>query len=118
MISRHFTNKELECRCGCGLNNFSQDMLDRLDMAREYAKIPFVVTSACRCEEHNRAVGGKEDSSHTKGLAIDISADNSPQRARVIYGLLMAGFNRMGIAKNFVHVDIDKDKPPYVTWLY
>ena len=89
-----------------------------LDLAREYAKIPFVVTSACRCEEHNKAVGGKEDSSHTKGLAIDISADNSPQRARVLYGLFMAGFTRIGIAKTFIHADIDKDKPPYVTWLY
>lgn len=118
MISKYFNNDEVMCKCGCKLNNFSQNLVDMLDIAREYAKIPFTVTSGCRCEGHNKAVGGKPESSHTKGLAVDIAAGTSTQRAKVLYALITAGFTRIGIAKTFIHVDIDKDKPPYVTWLY
>lgn len=114
---KYFKAEEFECPC-CGENLISTALVEKLDKAREYADVPFVVTSACRCEEHNKAVGGKEDSSHTKGLAIDIGASNSQQRSRVLYGMILAGFTRIGIANNFIHVDIDKDKPQNVTWLY
>jgi len=117
-MSRHFKDSELECKCGCGLNNFSDDTLTKFDIAREYAQVPFVINSACRCEKHNKEVGGKEDSSHVLGKALDIKATDSRTRARVLYGLVMAGFNRIGIAKTFIHADDDDTKPSQVVWLY
>ena len=60
-----------------------KDFLAKLDKAREYANIPFVINSAYRSPEHNAKIGGKPNSSHLKGLAVDIKATNSRTRYRV-----------------------------------
>ena len=92
------------------------DFLDRLERARIYANVRFKLNSAFRCLKHNTDVGGSEGSAHTKGLAVDISTPNSNIRERVVYGLVKAGFNRMGIYENFIHVDDDLTKVPNVKW--
>ena len=89
-----------------------------LDMAREKAGIPFVLNSACRCEEHNKRVGGRPTSSHLKGVAVDIRASNSRERHIIVSALLYAGFNRIGVAGSFVHTDNDKRKSQNVMWTY
>ena len=80
--------------------------------------IPFIINSAWRSADHNEKVGGKPDSSHLKGLAVDIKVTNSRQRFIILQSLIAAGFNRIGIAKTFIHVDGDNEKDPRVTWLY
>jgi len=117
-MSRYFKNEEFTCKCGCGLNNFDKETLISLDIAREFADTPFVINSGCRCEKHNKAVGGKETSSHLKGFAVDIKAITSIQRSRILHGLVLAGFTRIGIAKSFIHADMDVDKAQDVCWLY
>ena len=96
----------------------NEDFLAKLDNARMIADIPFVINSAWRSAEHNEKVGGKPDSSHLKGLAVDIKVTNSRQRFIVLQSLIAAGFNGIGIAKTFIHVDGDNEKDPRVTWLY
>ena len=108
-MSKYFKNNEL---------NMDEEFLQRLDEAREYAGIPFVINSAWRSEEDNKRVGGKPNSSHLKGLAVDIKATNSRQRGLILDALRSVGFNRIGIAKTFIHVDLDFDKDQDVTWLY
>ncbi len=98
--------------------NMNEDFLAKLDNARMIADIPFIINSAWRSVEHNEKVGGKPDSSHLKGLAVDIKVTNSRQRFIVLQSLIAAGFNRIGIAKTFIHVDGDNEKDPRVTWLY
>lgn len=98
--------------------NMDQEFLLKLDRAREVAQIPFVINSAWRSVEKNKEVGGKSNSSHLKGLAVDISVTNSRQRFIVLKALIQAGFNRIGVAKTFIHVDDDKDKDPEVVWVY
>ena len=63
-------------------------------------------------------VGGTKTSSHLKGYAIDVSCDNSADRFRLIEVLMLVGFNRLGIAKTFIHVDNDPDKSKNVIWVY
>ncbi len=84
-----------------------------LDAARKIAGVPFRINSGYRCEKHNREIGGSPTSSHMKGLAADISATDHALRFRIVYGLLQAGFRRIVIYrdKQFIHVDIDPDKP-------
>jgi len=94
------------------------DFLAKLDKAREFAKVPFIINSAWRSEEDNKRVGGKPDSSHLKGLAVDIKATNSRQRGLILDALRAVGFTRIGIARTFIHVDMDFDKDQDVTWLY
>ena len=108
-MSKYF--KEIEL-------NMNEEFLQRLDEAREYAGIPFIINSAWRSEEDNKRVGGKPNSSHLKGLAVDIKATNSRQRGLILDALRSVGFSRIGIAKRFIHVDMDFDKDQDVTWLY
>lgn len=100
-----------------------RDFLEQLDNAREYAGIPFKITSGYRIEadiERLEKDGYKvsRQSAHLKGLAADIACENSAQRFKIIDSLLKAGFHRIGIARTFIHVDSDPDKPANLIWTY
>ena len=94
-----------------------KDFLAKLDKAREYAKMPFVINSAYRSPDHPESIKNPL-SSHIKGLAVDIKATDSRTRYRVLDALMSVGFNRIGIADTFIHVDDDSDKSPNVIWTY
>jgi len=108
-VSKYF--KEIE-------KNMDVDFLAKLDKAREYADLPFIINSAYRSPEHNAKVGGKPGSSHIKGLAVDISAKDSRTRFLILDALFAVGFTRIGIADSFIHVDSDIDKSQNVIWTY
>ena len=108
-MSKYF--KEIE-------ENMDVDFLARLDEAREYANIPFIINSAYRTKEHNARIGGVPNSSHLKGLAVDIKAKDSRTRFLILEALLSVGFSRIGIANTFIHVDSDIDKSLNVIWTY
>lgn len=116
-MTNYFTRKELECKC-CGQCLISDDLLGRLNQARELAGIPIVLNSAYRCEKHNDSVGGSPTSSHLRGLAADVRITNNNQRFIIINALLKAGFTRLGIGKSFIHVDCDGSKAQNVIWTY
>ena len=98
--------------------NMNEDFLAKLDKARELANIPFIINSAYRSPEQNARVGGKPNSSHLRGLAVDIRANDSSTRYIVLNALIKVGFNRIGIASSFIHVDDDKEKANNVIWTY
>ena len=95
-----------------------KDFLYRLDTARGIAGIPFKINSGYRTESHNTYVGGRVGSSHKKGLAVDIGYYGSRERYLILNSLMQVGFTRFGIAKTFIHCDVDKSKDPDVIWLY
>ncbi len=98
--------------------NMDVAFLNRLSKARELAAIAFKITSGYRSPAHNTKVGGVPSSSHTVGRAVDIYAPTSTQKYLIINALLQAGFNRIGVAKNFIHVDDDPSKSEDVIWTY
>lgn len=114
---KHFELYEFECPC-CRKNNMDEIFLEMLDEARDIAQVPFKITSGFRCENHNRAVRGVKNSSHTLGLAADIVVETNHLRLLIISALCKVGFIRIGIAKDFVHVDVDHNKPQETMWLY
>jgi len=93
------------------------DFLAKLDEAREYAEIPFIINSAYRSPEHKESIKNPT-SSHIKGLAVDIKAKDSRTRGIILEALRSVGFTRIGISKTFIHVDLDYSKSQNVTWLY
>lgn len=115
-MKNYFSKDELACKCGCGFN-VSPDLVEKLNEARFLARIPFVITSGARCEEHNEKVGGSPNSSHKKGLAADIKATTSSQRFRIAAALMQVGFTRIGVYKTFIHADIDPSKVTEVLWI-
>ena len=114
----YFEDHELECKCGCGRNNFEPHFLALLNEARAMCAFPWVVTSACRCRFHNSLVGGSHTSSHITGCAIDIACSDSTTRYHIINRAMQVGINRMGISETFIHMDFDPDKAPYMLWRY
>lgn len=114
---KYFKTEEFACPC-CGQNKMEPDFCNKLDNARGYAGVAFCLNSGYRCQKHNHNVGSKKTSSHPKGCAGDIAARTSKKRYKIIMGLLAAGFNRIGIARTFIHVDSDKEKPGNVIWTY
>ena len=116
----YFKPSEFKCQCGCGLGfkDMKKSLLQHLEYARCVAGKPFVITSAIRCPEHNKAVHGVDNSAHVTGYAVDIKADNSATRYAVIRGLIQAGFRRIGIHKTFIHADCQPGKAQDVTWMY
>ena len=94
-----------------------EDFLSKLDEAREFAGIPFIINSAYRSTEHPLSIKNPT-SSHIKGLAVDIKATDSSTRFKVIEALVSVGFTRLGIADTFIHVDWDFDKSQEVIWTY
>jgi uncharacterized protein YcbK (DUF882 family) len=114
---KHFNPEEFTCRCGCGLNNINLQLVGALDMARKDAGVPFTISSGCRCSTHNRHIGGVSDSAHVGGYAVDIQVRNSAERLRVLKSLVRY-FDRIGMDRNFIHVDIDPSKPGPALWLY
>ena len=104
-----FDSPDLE---GSG-SNMNYTFLEKLDQARGLAGIPFKITSGFRTEAYQDDLtrrgyktAKKGTSPHLKGLAADISVKDSRQRYIVINSLLLAGFTRLGIGDNFIHVDL------------
>ena len=94
------------------------DFLRRLDTARGIAGIPFKINSGYRTAAHNTLVGGRVGSSHKKGLAVDIGYNGSRERYIILKALMEVGITRFGIAKTFIHCDVDNNKDSDVIWLY
>ena len=117
-MAKYFNVDEFACKCGCGKNEISNDLITMLDVARGDAGVPFHISSGYRCPEHNKSVGGVSESAHTSGMAADIAVSDSRTRFAILSSLIQAGFTRIGIAKSFIHVDIDDNKDPEVVWLY
>ena len=95
-----------------------EDFLNLLDDARGIAGAHFIINSGYRTPKHNRRVGGVENSSHLKGCAADIRVTSSSERWKIVDALIKVGFNRIGIAKSFIHVDNDPSKTENVIWTY
>jgi uncharacterized protein YcbK (DUF882 family) len=95
-----------------------EQFLQMLDDAREFAGVPFKITSGFRTPEHSHAIGSNDKSSHCKGLAADIACGGSRERMEIIIALLTVGFDRIGIGDGFIHVDADVEKDEAVIWTY
>lgn len=96
----------------------NKDLVLKLEQAREIAGIPFRITSGIRSDEHNARIGGSPSSAHLTGNAVDIHCESSRHRMIMLSALIEAGFDRIGIGRDFIHVDNDGSKPHSVCWLY
>ncbi len=98
-------------------------VLEALDVARDIAGFPFIITSGFRTVQYHRSLTERgyktsKNSSHLLGWAADIKVVSSRKRFLMIEALLDADFTRIGIGKDFIHVDMDPNKEPNVTWVY
>lgn len=123
-LSEHFDSEEFLCQCTdlrCPGKSTPPHpgLIARLEVMRQVVRVPLIVRSGVRCPAHNAAVGGAPDSAHVTAEAADLRCVTSRDRANFLRAAITAGFRRIGIAAQFIHVDVargyhDQD----VIWLY
>lgn len=112
---RYFKLEEFACNCGCGRNEIKPEFVQRLDILREMAGFPFVVTSGYRCPDHPVEAKKEKPGRHSEGDAADIAISGGAQRYMIqkcAYGM---NFGGIGPAKTYVHIDDRKNK---AAWVY
>ena len=53
------------------LQNKMKIVLTELEKARKFLNVPFIISSGYRTPEHNKEIGGKPNSQHLLGYAVD-----------------------------------------------
>jgi len=104
-IITHFSDREMDCRCGCG-KTVAPELLLRLEAMRELLSRPLPVNSGARCVAYNRQMKGEPNSLHLQGLAVDLACSDSILRSQIVRAAIALGFNGIGIAESFVHIDL------------
>lgn len=97
---------------------FDWPTLRKLDQTREFAGIPFKITCSFRSRAYDLTQGRSGNSAHTKGRAFDIKATSNRQRFKILQAAILCGWTRIGIGKNFIHLDNDPTLPQQVVWHY
>lgn len=112
MAWRHFNLAEFECKCGCGHNQISHELVDLLDAGREELGFPFVISSGYRCPDHNQRVSSTGlDGPHTTGKSSDVLIMGMNAFMLLQWAMRSGQFYGIGIkqkgphAKRFIHLD-------------
>jgi len=82
-VSQNFNRSEFACKCGCGFSTVDVDLIKVLEVVRRRFGKPITINSACRCEDHNKNIGGSYGSKHKQGIAADIVV-KMPDRHRCL----------------------------------
>lgn len=100
------------------LSLYDWPTLKKLDQTRDYAGIPFKITCAFRSKHWDLAKGRSGNSAHTRGYAFDVEARTDRRRFLILRAAILCGWNRIGIAKTYIHLDNDPGLTKQVSWLY
>jgi len=115
----YFTREEFACQY-TGENKISDRLLLKLDLLRARCGFPFVITSGYRSEDHPIEARKERPGTHAQGIAADIKVTDGIQRFKIVEEAIAMGFSGIGVARDFVHVDIrslDTNESP-VMWTY
>lgn len=110
-ISTNFSRSEFACKCNCGFATVDIELIKVLEIVRGHFNAAVKINSACRCDEHNKEVGGGKASKHKQGIAADIVVKGVKPYA--VYRFLDAHMPNnygLGLYKSFTHVDVRKLK--------
>lgn len=118
-MSKYFKPAEfVRCTPSCKIDDMDPAFLDLLDDVREAAGIPLVLNCAFRSKAWDLAKGRSGNSAHTRGKAVDIRCTTSTNRLKIVKAAILCGIKRIGIGKNFVHLDNDASLSQNVMWHY
>tara|TARA_R110002153_G_C13182487_1_gene485221 strand:- start:465 stop:821 length:357 start_codon:yes stop_codon:yes gene_type:complete len=110
-LSRNFSRSEFACKCGCGFATADSELVQVLEVIRAKFGRPITITSAARCEAHNKAVGGAKSSKHREGIACDIQIANiNPFQVYHFLDKYEPDAYGIGCYSTFTHIDVRKAK--------
>lgn len=118
--AQYFVDAEFrKCTPPCSIDDMQQVFLDKLDELRFNAGIPLVLSCAYRSVEYDKKKGRSGKSAHCSGLAVDIRCTTGINRLKIISAARRVGINRMGINRNYIHVDMgERVGLPCSVWVY
>lgn len=103
----NFKRKEFACKCGCGFSTVDYMLAKVLDDLRNHFDKPVIVTSGCRCETHNKTVGGATQSTHLFGIAGDIKVKGiAPKEVYKYLDKKYPDTFGIGLYISWVHIDV------------
>ena len=123
--TKHFSEKELQCRCGCEYSGMSKEFMDKLESIRtdpDWSK-PMRLSSAYRCKSYNRAVSSTgETGPHTTSRAVDCLVSGGDAAIltsiAVKHGMTGIGWSQKGDhGSRFIHLDDLSENRP-ASWSY
>ena len=111
----YFKLSDFDCQ-ETGNNEMSEEFLEKLDELRHKCGFPFIITSGYRDKTHSIEARKAKAGTHARGIASDIRINNGNEAYDIIKHAQSMGFNGIGVAKSFIHVDIRQGMP--VIWSY
>lgn len=121
-LSAHFNRSEFACNgvnCCGGSAPIDAELIDALELLREYVGGPLHINCGFRCLTHNRTLGSQDDSQHPLGLAADVAVPDGftveqfAEIAEQVNAFADGGIGRYP-TRGFIHVDVRHDGP--VRW--
>jgi uncharacterized protein YcbK (DUF882 family) len=94
------------------------ELVRKLDILRGIVNWPVIINSGRRGPIANAAAGGVPNSEHVTGEGADLHCLDSSTRLQLVDAAIKAGFGRIGIGRNFIHVGVSKSLPQNVIWTY
>ena len=116
-LTDNFSKAEYACKCGCGKDDIKDELAIKVQQVRDILNRSIKINSGIRCPDHNTSIGSKLTSSHIGGWAADLGYSGSAHRYELLNAVMQV-FDRVGIAKTFIHVDVDANKTAGVVWMY
>ena len=111
-LSENFYRYEFACNCGCGFNSIDTETLAVIQDVRNHFGVVVIVTSASRCVEYNRRIGGARHSQHLVSRAVDFRIPGvSPKKAADYLASIYDGKYGLGRYPNFTHIDTRSGTP-------
>jgi len=93
------------------LSDLHKDLQEMIRLFDKVCDSEIIATSGFRTKEENDEAGGVPNSSHLKGMAIDLACPDSNVRHKILFASIAIGFKRIGLGKEHIHLDIDLEKP-------
>ena len=110
---KYFDMSDFTCKCGCGENLITENLLKTLHNFRVFLDSPLNVTSGYRCKKHNDSLPNSSPTSkHLKGKAVDLvplrmSVDELKEKALIVWNenneILPGG---LGLYSWGIHIDV------------
>lgn len=104
--SINFFLSEFQCKCNsCDFVMLQVELLMAIQSARSELGKPIIINSGYRCKQHNKEIGGVENSNHIFGDAVDVALPEVGKDELI--AILKKHFKYVKIyeGKNFVHCD-------------
>jgi len=105
MQMQYFDIKEFDCQ-ETGTNEMNPFFLEKLDHLRHQCGFPFKITSGYRDPSHSIEARKTRPGTHARGIAADIQINSGSEGYVIVKEAMKMGFGGIGIAKNFIHVDV------------